>query len=186
MSVSYIFQLHRFVSVVLNTAFKEGIIPRNYASCATPPKPEKVPVVALKEDEIATFFTVLYTKSENYMYQVFFTLLLATGCRVGELCALSWDKIDLDEGKIHVCQHYVTDDTGRHVKTGCKTLAGDRWLYLDDGMLKILTEYRDFCDERIDKYGTKWNSEMNAVFRQIYDQASTSIRTQFVHGFGTF
>jgi integrase len=149
---------------VLDVAFKEGIIPRNYASAATPPKKERPKVDAITEKQLNVFFTALYSDKKNYVYQVFFSLLLACGCRVGELCALTWDNVDFNGGKVHICKHFVLDENGRHVEDGCKTTAGERWLYLDKHIMKTLVEYRAYYLNKAREYGTKWDNSTNAVF----------------------
>ena len=79
------------------------------------------------------------------MYQVFFSVMLATGCRNGEICALTWDNIDFENSSIHICKHYVVDKDGsRRIQNGCKTDAGDRWLTMDNEIMDMLREYRSF------------------------------------------
>ena len=162
-SKNYVHDLHMMVHIVLGVAFKEGIIPRNYADAAMPPKRNKNTVAALSEEEINTFYKALFAEKKNYIYQVIFSLLLATGCRIGELCALSWNDIDFDEKCIHIHKHFVHDKNGRHVEEGCKTTAGERWLYMDDGIMDMLAVYRE-------KYlhgairNKQWNIDEMAVF----------------------
>lgn len=163
-SKKYVHELHVFIHMVMGMALKEGIIPRNYASAATPPKKERPDVNALSEDDLKAFFGALYSDEKYYFYQVFFTLLLATGSRIGELCALNWNHIDFKENRIHICQHFVLDRNGRHVENGCKTVAGERWLYMDDSIMKMLNEYRTYYTKRVFEYGRKWNMETMAVF----------------------
>ena len=160
----YVHELHVFVHMVLGMAFKEGIIPRNYASAATPPKGGREPVTAISEKVLAAFLNALYAGTDNYVYQVFFSLMLATGCRIGELCALPWNNVDWDEGRIHINQHFVHDETGRHIEKGCKTTAGERWLYLDDNIMKMLADYYEYYKVEALKYGTKWHIGPKAVF----------------------
>ena len=100
-------EIHGFILGVLTVAFKENIIPRNYASAAMPPKCERPEITAISEDELKAFFTVLYSKEKHYAYKVLFTLMIATACRIGEITALSWDNVDFTEGRIQICQHFV-------------------------------------------------------------------------------
>ena len=164
LSKKYVHELHGFIHTIMGMAFKEGIIPRNYASAATPPKKERSEVNALSEDDLKAFFVALYSDDDNYFYQVLFSLLLATGCRIGELCALNWNHIDFKEKRIHICQHFVLDRQGRHVEDGCKTVAGERWLYMDDSIMKMLNDYRTYYTKKVFEYGDKWNMETKAVF----------------------
>lgn len=81
---------------------KETLIPRNYASAATPPKRDQKEVEALSEDDINAFFNALYADKKHYMYQVLFSVMLATGCRIGEICAFTWDNIAFENNRIHI------------------------------------------------------------------------------------
>ena len=165
------YTMHLFVHAMLAMAFKEGLIPRNYADAATPPKKEQSEVDALSEEQLDVFFRLLYkdTSVHSYMFQVLFSLLIATGCRIGELCALSWDNIDFEENRIHICKHFITDSTGTRIVEGCKTNAGDRWLYMDDDTMDMLKEYRKHYDEVSKSYGSKWNGFAKAVFFSTHD-----------------
>ncbi len=149
---------------MLAMAFKENLIPRNYASAAMPPKRNQKEVQALNEDEITAFFSALYADNKHYMYQLLFSLMLATGCRIGEICALTWDNIDFEMNRIHICRHFVKSDSGSRLQDGSKTNAGDRWLTLDDGIMDMLREYRVYYLKKAESYGSKWNHEENAVF----------------------
>lgn len=163
-SKKYVRELHVFIHMVMGMAFKEGILPRNYAGAATPPKKEHPNIAPLSEEDIKAFFSALYTNENYYMYQVLFSLLLATGCRIGELCALNWNHIDFKESRIHICQHFVHDRNGRHIEDGCKTTAGERWLYMDDSIMKMLKEYRIYYLKNAFECGNTWDMDTKAVF----------------------
>ena len=60
-----VYQYHLFIHSMLAMAFKENLIPRNYASAAMPPKRDAKEVQALSEDEINAFFTALYADSKH-------------------------------------------------------------------------------------------------------------------------
>ena len=91
--------------------------------------------------------------------------MLATGCRIGEICALIWDNIDFENSRIHICKHYVVDKDGsRRIQKGCKTDAGDRWLTMDNEIMDMLREYRSFYLRTAERYGSKWDYRDNYVF----------------------
>lgn len=127
-SKKYVRELHIFVHVVLEMAFKEGIIPRNYADAATLPK-------KIRPD----------------------------------VDALSWEDIDFEKNRIHICKHFVLDKTGRHVEDGCKTTAGERWLYMDKGIMKMLADYHRFWINRAMEQGSKCSVFTRAVFVSTHD-----------------
>ncbi|MDR0197642.1 MAG: site-specific integrase [Oscillospiraceae bacterium] len=161
----YVRGLHVFTHVVLGVAFKEEIIPRNYAAAATPPKAERPRVAALTETQMRTFFSKLFADDKNYVYQVLFSLLLVTGCRIGEICALSWRDVDFEEGKINICRHFISGEKGRYIVHGCKTAAGERELFLTDGVVKMLKKYREYYADRAFRRDSEWRGgEDEAVF----------------------
>ncbi len=58
-------------------------------------------------------------------------LALATGCRIGELMAISWDEVDLDAGTVEICWHLVrVKGQGLQRLEGAKSDAGERLLRL--------------------------------------------------------
>ena len=160
-SVRYI---HGVIRIVLGFAAKEGIIPKNYATFATPPKKEKVEIKPLTEEELNNFFQALYSDGTNYSYQMLFSLMITMGCRIGEICSLNWEDIDFENKRIHICKHYVHTKKGYVIKKGCKTSSGVRWIYLDDNIMKMLFNYReDYKKRAIDNGGT-WSLDEKAVF----------------------
>ena len=54
-----------------------------------------------------------------------------------------------------ICKHFITDSTGTRIAEGCKTNAGDRWLYMDDETADMLKEYQKHYGEVAKTYGSK-------------------------------
>jgi integrase len=99
------------------------------------------------------------------MYQVLFSVMLVTGCRIGEICVLTWDNNDFENNCIHICRHFIVDKNGStEIQNGCKTHAGDRWLTMDNSIMDMLRENKAYCEKTAEKYGSKWNYDDNAVF----------------------
>ena len=166
-SKTYVHELHRFVHNMLEMAVKESILPRNYAKAATPPKKNRPKMNAMSEEQLNAFFTALYSDKSNYEHQVFFSLLLASGVRVGEICALSFSDVDFNEGSILIRRHWVHGETGLRVVDGCKTTAGERLLHFDETTMKILADYRQYQTKKAKKYGSKWNYNTGAMFTSV-------------------
>ncbi|ARD42446.1 hypothetical protein B6G06_08955 [Actinomyces gaoshouyii] len=69
-------------------------------------------------------------------------LMLGTGIRVGETCALTWDRIDLEAGILRVEATYVDGPSGkRGVQQAPKTDRSRRTLYLPDFVVVSLVEH---------------------------------------------
>ncbi len=71
-------------------------------------------------------------------------LCLFTGIRIGELCALKWSDIDLNNGLLHVtknCQRIKCDNLTRLVITKPKSVSSARTIPLPEFLLNTLKEF---------------------------------------------
>ena len=70
-------------------------------------------------------------------------LMLATGCRIGEAMALSWDEVDLDAGTVTIAWHLVrVKGEGIVRMEGAKSEAGNRVLRLPRWAVDMLMRRR--------------------------------------------
>lgn len=70
-------------------------------------------------------------------------LMLATGCRIGEVMAVSWDEVDFDAGTVAIRWHLVrVKGEGLRRVEGAKSDAGDRVLRLPRWALDMLLRRR--------------------------------------------
>jgi integrase len=114
------------------------------------PKPRKI-VQAMTFDEIEKVRHALHlwrtTKAvgpkKSRACTDLFDLLLATGCRIGEACALRWDDIDLHAGTLTVAGTMVyLRNTGWERQDFPKTTAGQRTIHLPPFALAMLRRRR--------------------------------------------
>lgn len=83
----------------------------------------------------------LSTKSYKHYYRfVVFKLLLATGCRIGELTALEWSDIDLKEKTITISKTYSQEI---RMIGETKTKAGTRKISIDSKTTLMLRQYQN-------------------------------------------
>lgn len=83
----------------------------------------------------------LSVKSYKHYYRyVIFKLLLATGCRIGELTALEWSDINLEEKTIAINKTYNHDVEAVGMT---KTKAGMRTISIDQKTALLLKQYRN-------------------------------------------
>lgn len=80
------------------------------------------------------------TSFSKYYQYVIFKLLLATGCRIGELSALEWSDIDLEAGTISISKTYSME---LHIIGTTKTKAGTRIISIDKKTALLLKQYRN-------------------------------------------
>lgn len=76
----------------------------------------------------------------KYYQYVIFKLLLATGCRIGELSALELSDIDLEAGTISISKTYSME---LHIIGTTKTKAGTRIISIDKKTVLLLKQYQN-------------------------------------------
>ena len=85
-------------------------------------------------------------ESVSILYETYFKLIIATGMRRGECCALKWEDINYAERSIHVCRNAVKTTGDEIIVKAPKTKAGNRYVYFSAEMESLLREYEAFCE----------------------------------------
>ena len=89
--------------------------------------------------------TILNRFSNDETYTCAFLTACYTGMRTGEVCALTWDDIDLENAIIHI-KHNVYDKTadekGRWFIGKTKTISGTRDVHICNTLLYALKNYK--------------------------------------------
>lgn len=108
-------------AIIKNTlkyAVDNGVIEKSpFDKVKIPPRQNSKIKVFPKED-IEKILEFAKTDEE---FGIAIQILLYTGLRRGELCALNWNDIDLEEGSIYIHQAVSTDETGSFLKPTTKT-----------------------------------------------------------------
>lgn len=142
--------MRKFINAVFNYAFESGFILKN-------PTPEMKFRIGDKIKKVLTepqARLLLERANElNYEWYPHWVMALYTGMRNGELYALTWDKVNLDERHIYVDCSWNTDDGFKETKSG-----DDRIVEIAPPLLLVLTELKiknhdsNFVLPRIDKW----------------------------------
>jgi len=116
-----VLNIFRFLAGVTKQAARSGAMEKDVCAGITLPKPRRKKVSALtrtqqKAVEKAAMSTV---QASGYSNGLDVLLALHTGLRLGEICALRWDDIDLDDEVIHV--NHTLARLNLHGKTKTKT-----------------------------------------------------------------
>ncbi len=92
----------QYLHVVLHRALKQalrwGLVPRNVAEAVDPPKVPKKDVTPLSPDQAQR----LLEAARGDRLEALYVLAVHTGMRQGELLALKWEDVDLENGILRV------------------------------------------------------------------------------------
>ena len=108
LSAQTVLHHHRLLSTVLNWAVKQGLLARNPAAAADPPRPRKnLELRTLSPEQVHRLLEV----AEGSEYKPIIHLALLTGLRRSELLGLTWSSVDLLGASLQVTQslHWVRD-----------------------------------------------------------------------------
>jgi len=98
MAASSVHQVHAILSGALNRAVVWGWIASNPARLATPPSIERTDLQPPAVEDAARLLAVAL--AEDPELGLFLRLAVVLGARRGELCALRWSDVDLDQGEV--------------------------------------------------------------------------------------
>jgi integrase len=100
LSKSSVVKLHNIVKRILNQAVKFGLLVRNPADAAQPPKPDDKPLQTLGEAQ----FKALLEGVRDHPYYPIYCVAIGCGLREGEILGLRKQDVLLDQGLLRVEQ----------------------------------------------------------------------------------
>ena len=138
LSATTVVQFHRILHRALSIGVKWGILARNVADAATPPRIERQEMAMWDMETIQRFLDV----ATGSRYRDFYHLALLTGMRRSELAGLQWPNIDLVNGRLSVSKT-LQWLTGKGLSVGQpKTAKSRRSIALSPDAVALLHEIR--------------------------------------------
>jgi len=122
---------HRILSKALDYAVKMGVAVRNVAKVVETPRVQRVTMSTLSSDEVVRFLDA----DRETNYYVYFATLLYTGLRRGELLALRWRNLDLDNATLTVVETAYKLGNGKYVIKEPKTAHSRRTVTLPPSLV---------------------------------------------------
>jgi integrase len=132
-------RVHAVLRRALAQAVKWGHLTNNPAVNASPPREPRHEVAPPDPADVARL--IAHADETNPSLGCFLRLAATSGARRGELCALRWKHVDLDNGVLLIERSIVEDGKGNLVEKDTKTHAARR-LRLDAGTLDRLRQRR--------------------------------------------
>jgi integrase len=130
---------HALLHRALKNAVEWGLIMRNPADMAHPPKPQPTEISIMNEGEIQEF---LEAAKQTPYFHLFHTILF-TGLRRSEVLALRWSDVDLLLCQLSVSRSIHRLRNRTFIFRQPKSAKGRRTVALSPAATQVLKEYRD-------------------------------------------
>jgi integrase len=139
-----VLKIHTILRSALQQAVKWRMLSENPAALATRPRPVTPPIRPPTPEQVAR----LLAAADEYDpdLAVYLRLAAVTGARRGELCALKWSDVDLEDGEVLIARSLALG-THEVVEKETKTYRSRR-IALDPGTVKALEEQRARMENR--------------------------------------
>ncbi|MCL5736918.1 MAG: site-specific integrase [Actinobacteria bacterium] len=130
--------LHANLRAALNRAVLWGEVPRNVARLVQPPRSETKPVQPFSIEEAKSFLEAV----QGHRLEALFTVAITCGRRQGEILAVRWQDIDLDEGSLSV-RYALGRKDGKYCLVEPKTRQSRRTIALPAIALNALKAHHE-------------------------------------------
>jgi len=148
------------LQVALNQAMKWGMVMRNVAVLVDSPTKAPIKEVApLTIEEATTFLEAIRGDRLEALYVV----ALSLGLRQAEVLGLTWQDVDLDQGRLEVRRSLQRVD-GKYVLMDVKTRFSRRDVVMPATVLERLREHRKRQLEERLNVGSRWRNDLDLVF----------------------
>ena len=152
LSNTTVLHLHRVLREALAHAVKWGIIARNVAEAASPPRPEQKQMPMWDVPTIIDFLELSHGTRFGHIHE--FAVL--TGLRRSEICGLKWESVDLEAGSLSVVAT-LQRIKGHGLVTGTpKTKRSRRTVDLAPETIDLLRTIRGGQMAQQLEYGSVW------------------------------
>jgi len=147
-------KLHVTLHKALDQAVKWNLIPCNVAEVVTAPRPAPPEMRTLSAAETRKLLEAACSDKLEALYM----LAVHTGMRQGELLALKWQDVDLNNAKLSV-RRTITRSGGRILLGEPKTKKSRRTISLTDTGISVLREHLDRQMGQIERLGDLYKDQ---------------------------
>ena len=164
------YNYYKIVNAIFNKAMKWGLIDKNPNIGAEKPKKEHKEKCFYDMDQVKILLSAL--DNEPIKYKALIQLALDSGARRGELVALRWSDIDLDNRIMNINKSLKVLH-GRIDEKTTKTESSIRKVILTESTIELLSAYKEW-QEKFKKINSKrWIGKEDRIF--------TSIEGKYMH-----
>jgi len=137
-------RVHALIGAALHQAEKWDLVEHNVARKASPPPVRTEPVSAPSPEEVRSL--VVAAEAIEPALGAMLLVGALTGARRGELCALRWTDLDLDQHSVTIARSVYETEGGGWAEKATKTHQA-RTIGLDDVATAVFVRHRASVDE---------------------------------------
>ena len=149
-SQSTLLKTHRTLHLALQCALKWRLVNTNVCDLVVKPKPVKVDIEYWPHEQVKTYLDEI----DNELYYNLAYMACHTGMRIGELCALKWKNIDLDNKLLNICESRGRDEKG-NLCDGPTKNKKKRVITLFDATIHFLQDIKPEENSKIINFNSK-------------------------------
>ena len=161
LSAKTVYNAHSSLRKALNDGVRLGVLIRNPATAARPPKRTKPEMETWPTAQLGEFLAGV---EDDPLYAAY-VLIATTGMRRGEAMGLRWQDVDLDAGFVRIRQTLTTVNDQLVFDT-TKTAKSQRRISLDPDTIAALRRHRARQAEDRLLVGEDWDDSNDLVFTQ--------------------
>jgi len=147
-------KLHVTLHKALDQAVRWRMIPRNVAAVVKAPRPNPKEMRTLSAEETRK----LLEAARGDRFEALYVLAVTTGMRQGELLALKWQDVDLENATVSV-RRTLTKNGTRLLFGVPKTKKSRRTIRLTEAAVRVLREHLDRQLARIERLGDLYKDQ---------------------------
>jgi len=152
LSTKTVHVIHAVLHKAFDHAIKWGLIARNVCDSVSLPRKIRHQMQPLTTEQCQKLLQV----AQGHKFEGLLTLAVATGMRRGELLALRWQDVDLEQRTLHVRRTVDQLPHRGYVENEPKTIKGIRQIVLPEFAITALQKQREHQYELQQKAGDKW------------------------------
>lgn len=154
--------IHTVLHKAIDNAVRWNLVSRNVCDLVSLPTSDRYEMQPLTLEQCQKLLTV----ARGHRLENMLAVAIATGMRRGELLALRWQDVSIEQGRFHVRRtvDYIAAYGRRgYVENEPKTASGVRQIELPRFAIDALVQQRRYVEQLKEKCGAKWR-ECDLVF----------------------
>jgi integrase len=159
LSTTTIHHLHGMLHRALKDAMRMGMVARNVTEMVTPPRRAHKEMMTLTEEQCKVFLEAV----TGDRFEALYVLALTTGMRIGELLAIRWADIDVEQATLQV-RASLQEVENKFVIAETKTAYSRRRIGLSQVAVEALRGHRVRQHQERLALGPVWNTALDLVF----------------------